>query len=94
MQARSSLPWTITDTRASTTTQSAFARGGAATQAMTCLQEATTEVSRALQAESPQEVGVTLAGYLWLNVQLTEQLTHLRRLLGLILTPPHRKQPD
>ena len=26
-------------------------------------------------------------------LQLTEQLTHLRRLLGLILTVPHRKQP-
>ncbi len=59
----------------------------AATQAMTRLQEATTEVSRALQAESPREGGVTLAGYLWLNVQLTEQLAHLHRLLGLVLQP-------
>ncbi len=29
-----------------------------------------------------------ISGYLWLNLQLTEQLTHLRRLLGLVMHPP------
>lgn len=48
------------------------------------------QVAREIALPANDEAAIN--GYLWLNVQLTEQLTHLRRLLGLILTPPHRKQ--
>ena len=47
----------------------------------------------ATRVNLPANTETAIIGYLWLNVQLTEQLTHLRRLLGLILTVPHRKQP-
>ena len=62
--------------------------GRGADAAIARLHEVATQVSLPPNAEA------AINGYLWLNVQLTEQLTHLRRLLGLILTPPHRKQPD
>ena len=47
----------------------------------------------ATRVNLPANTETAIIGYLWLNVQLTEQLTHLRRLLGLILPVPHRKQP-
>ena len=47
----------------------------------------------ATQVTPPPNSEAAINGYLWLNLQLTEQLAHLHRLLGLILTPPHRKQP-
>jgi hypothetical protein len=37
------------------------------------------------------QTAAAINGYLWLNVQLTDQLTHLHRLVGLVLYPPHRK---
>lgn len=65
--------------------QSGDGRGAEA--AIARLHEAATRVNLPPNAEA------AINGYLWLNIQLTEQLTHLRRLLGLILTPPHRKRP-
>ncbi|MBW3759398.1 FUSC family protein [Aeromonas jandaei] len=61
--------------------------GRGAEAAITRLHELATRVNL------PANTETAIIGYLWLNVQLTEQLTHLRRLLGLILTVPHRKQP-
>ncbi|MGL5037008.1 MAG: FUSC family protein [Aeromonas sp.] len=60
--------------------------GHPADTAIAHLQQLATQVSLPANSEA------AINGYLWLNVQLTEQLTHLRRLLGLILTQPHRKR--
>ncbi|MGX9080122.1 FUSC family protein, partial [Klebsiella pneumoniae] len=53
-----------------------------AEQAISELQEAATRVRLDTGGEA------AISGYLWLSLQLTEQLTHLRRLLGLVLHPP------
>ncbi|WP_434663347.1 FUSC family protein [Aeromonas sp. NJAU223] len=49
--------------------------------AIACLDEATTRVRLCAEGEA------SISGYLWLNVQLTEQLKQLSRLLGLVLQP-------
>jgi uncharacterized membrane protein YccC len=53
----------------------------AAEQAIARLHEAAAEVRIDAGGEA------TVSGYLWLNLQLTEQLSHLCRLLGLVLQP-------
>lgn len=57
-------------------------------QAITQLQEAATRVRLDTGGEA------AISGYLWLSLQLTEQLTHLRRLLGLVLHPPRCQSDD
>ena len=59
-----------------------------AEQAISELQEAATRVRLDARGEA------AISGYLWLSLQLTEQLTHLRRLLGLVLHPPRSQSDD
>lgn len=56
-----------------------------AERALAELHEAATRVRA--QVRLSAEGDATVSGYLWLNVQLTEQLTQLSRLLGLVLQP-------
>ncbi|UNP89495.1 FUSC family protein [Aeromonas encheleia] len=57
----------------------------AAEQAIARLQAAAAQVQAQVRLNTGAEV--TVSGYLWLNVQLIEQLSHLYRLLGLVLQP-------
>ena len=59
-----------------------------AEQAISELQEAATRVQLDARGEA------AISGYLWLSLQLTEQLTHLRRLLGLVMYPPRSQSDD
>ncbi|MCS3459537.1 FUSC family protein [Aeromonas sp. BIGb0445] len=57
----------------------------AAEQAIARLQAAAAQVQAEVRPGADDEA--TISGYLWLNLQLTEQLSHLGRLLGLVLQP-------
>ena len=58
----------------------------AAEQAIARLQVAAAEVQAEVRPGADDEA--TISGYLWLNLQLTEQIAHLHRLLGLVMNPP------
>ena len=58
----------------------------AAEQAIARLQAAAAEVQAEVRPGADDEA--TISGYLWLNLQLTEQIAHLHRLLGLVMNPP------
>lgn len=59
----------------------------AADEAISRLQEAAAQVQAEVRPGADDEA--TISGYLWLNLQLTEQIVHLHRLLGLVLQPYH-----
>ena len=59
----------------------------AADQAIGRLQEAAARLDGDASQAPGQGHDPTLGGYLWLNLHLIEQLTHLHRLLGLVLQP-------